>query len=419
MFRLKYDWRPIIILFIAVGCFYQLRGQHLALARSLDRQNYAASSNVGLKPSLKWKFQTKGKLFSSPIIWGDVVFVGSCDSNLYALNKTSGDVLWTYKTAGEIRSTVAVDAGIVYFLSADGYLYALDAQTGRKLWQFSTNGEKSYDVWDYFLSSPAVVDGVVYFGSGDHHIYAVGAKSGKLIWKFLTGGIVHAAPTLTREHVFIGSFDGYFYCLKKDGTLDWRFKTIGERYFPKGEIQFNAVVADSTVYFGARDFNVYALNTTNGSGFWVYHQPGSWTSVPSIFDDKLVVTMSDSYSILVLNRIDGMKIAEPKVPLNTFSSATIAGDAAFFGTLDGVIYRLNIKKGEVVPIFQTESSKKNRQLFLNGENMLHADLQQKYKNDITRLFADYLQMGSVFSTLWIEDNRLYFGSADGAIYALE
>ncbi|WP_343321809.1 PQQ-binding-like beta-propeller repeat protein [Sphingobacterium multivorum] len=417
MFGLKYDWRPIIILFFTIVGFYQLRAQQLA--RSLDRQNYIAQSNISLNPALKWKFKTNGRLFSSPIIWEDIAFVGSCDSNLYALNKTSGNILWKYKTAGEIRSTVAVDAGVVYFLSADGYFYALEAQTGRKLWQFSTNGEKSYDVWDYFLSSPAVADGVVYFGSGDHHIYALDAKSGKLVWKFLTGGIVHAAPTLTREHVFIGSFDGFFYCLKKDGTLNWKFKTVGERYFPKGEIQFHAVVADNTVYFGARDFNVYALNTTNGSGFWVYHQPGSWTSVPSIFDEKLVVTMSDSYSILVLNRMDGVKIVEPKVPLNTFSSASIVGNEAFFGTMDGVIYRLNIKNGEVVPLFQTESSKKKRQLFINDENVLRADLQQKYKDDITRLFADYLQMGSIFSTIWIDENRLYFSSADGAIYALE
>lgn len=417
MLGLKYDWRPIIILLFVVGGLFPLRGQHLA--RGLDRQNNTSFSAISSKPLLKWKFQTKGKLFSSPVICGDIVFIGSCDSNLYALNKTSGNILWKYKTGGEIRSTVAVEASIVYFLSADGYLYALDVDTGRELWRFSTNGEKSYDVWDYFHSSPAVADGVVYFGSGDYHIYAVDAKSGKLVWKFLTGGIVHAAPTLTPENVYIGSFDGSFYCLKKDGTLQWKFKTVGERYFPKGEIQFHAVLADSTVYFGARDFNVYALNANNGSGVWVYHQPGSWTSIPSVFDKRLVVTMSDSYSILVLNKMDGVKLAEPKVPLNTFSSATIAGDAAFFGTLDGVIYRLNIKKGEVVPIFQTESSKKNRQLFINDENMLRADLQQKYEDDITRLFADYMQMGSIFSTIWIDENRLYFSSADGAVYALE
>ena len=417
MFGLRYNWCPIIIVLFLIGGCYQLQAQHLA--RSLDRQNNTSFSAISSKPALKWKFQTKGKLFSSPVICGDIVFMGSCDSNLYALNKTNGDILWKYKTGGEIRSTVAVEGSIVFFLSADGYLYALDALTGRELWRFSTNGEQNYDVWDYFHSSPAVADGVVYFGSGDHHIYAVDAKSGKLVWKFMTEGIVHAAPTLTAENVYIGSFDGYFYCLKKDGTLRWKFKTVGERYFPKGEIQFHAVVADSTIYFGARDFNVYALNANDGSGFWVYHQPGSWASIPSIFDEKLVVTMSDSYSILVLNKMDGVKLAEPKVPLNTFSSASIAGSEAFFGALDGIIYRLNIKNGEVLPIFQTESSRKKKPLFFNDEGTLRTDLQQKYAGDITRLFADYLQMGSVFSTIWIDDNRLYFSAADGALYALE
>jgi hypothetical protein len=58
MFGLKYDWRPIIILFIAVGCFCQLRAQQLA--KGLDRQNYTAQSNIRLNPALKWKFK-KGK----------------------------------------------------------------------------------------------------------------------------------------------------------------------------------------------------------------------------------------------------------------------------------------------------------------------------------------------------------------------
>jgi len=28
-------------------------------------------------------------------------------------------------------------------------------------------------------------------------------------------------------------------------------------------------------------------------------------------------------------------------------------------------------------------------------------------------------MGSIFSTVWIDDGALYFGSADGYIYAIE
>ncbi|MDR2276111.1 MAG: PQQ-binding-like beta-propeller repeat protein [Sphingobacterium sp.] len=417
MFDRRYYCCYIVLLLNVISNLSQLYGQQLA--RTSDRQNYISSAQIRLHPAVKWKFQTKGQIFTSPIVFKDKVIVGSCDSNLYALDKINGKVIWKFKTKGEIRSTVAIDSNLLYFMCSDGHLYALNTETGQKRWTFATNGEKKYDTWDYFHSSPMVNDGIVYFGSGDNHIYAVDGKTGKLSWKFLTGGIVHASPTLDKDRILIGSFDGYLYCLENNGKLRWKFKTVGERYFPKGEIQFHAVAMDSSVYFGARDFNVYALNANDGTGYWVYHQPGSWTSIPSLSKEKLIMTMSDSYSVLALDKLHGTKLVEPQVPLNTFSSATIVDSLAFFGALDGMVYLFDTVKGVTVPIFQTEASKRNRSLFVNEEGKLRSDLPEKYAHDINRQFTDYLQMGSIFSTIWIEKNTLYFGAADGAIYALE
>jgi outer membrane protein assembly factor BamB len=53
--------------------------------------------------------------------------------------------------------------GVVYVGSDDGNLYALDAGTGAKLWSYAAGGVDS---------SPTVVNGVVYVGSDDHKIYA-------------------------------------------------------------------------------------------------------------------------------------------------------------------------------------------------------------------------------------------------------
>ena len=51
----------------------------------------------------------------------------------------------------------AVANGVVYFGSKDNNLYALNAGTGLLLWKYTTGGE--------VFSSPAVANGVVYFGS--------------------------------------------------------------------------------------------------------------------------------------------------------------------------------------------------------------------------------------------------------------
>ena len=48
--------------------------------------------------------------------------------------------------------------GVVYVGSDDGKVYALNAATGAKMWSYTTD--------DYVSSSPAVVNGVVYVGSG-------------------------------------------------------------------------------------------------------------------------------------------------------------------------------------------------------------------------------------------------------------
>jgi len=54
-----------------------------------------------------------------------VVYVGSYDNNVYALNTKNGIQLWKYTTNGHVASSPAVVAGAVYIGSFDGEVYAL------------------------------------------------------------------------------------------------------------------------------------------------------------------------------------------------------------------------------------------------------------------------------------------------------
>jgi eukaryotic-like serine/threonine-protein kinase len=55
---------------------------------------------------------------------GGVVYVGSYDYNVYALNARTGAKLWSYTTGYIVDSAPAVSNGVVYFGSADGNVYA-------------------------------------------------------------------------------------------------------------------------------------------------------------------------------------------------------------------------------------------------------------------------------------------------------
>ena len=64
-------------------------------------------------------------MVSRPAVAGGVVYVGSEDHNLYALNAANGDKLWNYTTGYYVDSDPAVSGGTVYFGSEDNSVYAL------------------------------------------------------------------------------------------------------------------------------------------------------------------------------------------------------------------------------------------------------------------------------------------------------
>jgi len=98
----------------------------------------------------------------------------------------TNQTLWSYTTAGRIWSSPAVTDGLLFVGSFDKNMYALDATKGTLTWNFSTGGQ--------IYTSPAVSDGIVYFGSNDYQVYALKANNGNLVWNFTTGKEVQSTP---------------------------------------------------------------------------------------------------------------------------------------------------------------------------------------------------------------------------------
>ena len=122
------------------------------------------------KTPLKWKFKTGDSVFSSPAVSDDVVYFGSYDNYLYALDAKTGEEKWKFELNSiEPSDSPTISDGVVYFGRNCGYLYALGAKTGEEKWKFETE--------DYITSSPVVSEGIVYFGAGgtggDSYLYAL------------------------------------------------------------------------------------------------------------------------------------------------------------------------------------------------------------------------------------------------------
>ena len=71
----------------------------------------------------------------------------------------------------------------------------------------------SYQTGELVTSSPAVADGRVYVGSVDGYVYCLNAADGSLAWRYKTGSGVWSSPAVADGKVYVGSYDGYVYCL--------------------------------------------------------------------------------------------------------------------------------------------------------------------------------------------------------------
>jgi eukaryotic-like serine/threonine-protein kinase len=125
-----------------------------------------------------WKFETRGRIVSSPAVVAGIVDFNSYDSTFYAVDEFTGQLQWKFSTNGELRfaakhihgmeaapelmpdpfdfflSSPVVANGVVYFGSGDHYVCAVDAATGGLKWKFRTG--------DVVHATPASADNALY-----------------------------------------------------------------------------------------------------------------------------------------------------------------------------------------------------------------------------------------------------------------
>ena len=173
--------------------------------------------------SLLWHHHTGGWIVYSPTVADGVVYFGSDDNHVYALDAVTGDLLWRFETGGVIRSSPTVTGGVAFVGSNDNHLYALDASTGELLWKRDTG--------DWVQYSPAVSSGRVYLAAlagGDRRVHALDAATGERIWVAEMPFPINPelAPAVVGGKVYVPGGFGEFRSLDAStGELVWTLDT--------------------------------------------------------------------------------------------------------------------------------------------------------------------------------------------------
>ena len=173
---------------------------------SADRHLYAFDLE---KKEIAWKWKTGGAIFSTPLVVGNTIYVGSFDGNLYALEDLGErcELLWKFPTGGWIWTTPAIYRGKLYFGSFDRKVYEVDVQSGRGRALFSAEAP--------VLAPPLIIDGILLLGAEKGNVYGWDLERGDFAWeKFNLGGSIRAPFVREGDKVFvvagksIWAFDG-------------------------------------------------------------------------------------------------------------------------------------------------------------------------------------------------------------------
>ena len=339
--------------------------------------------------ALKWKFETGDDVTSSPTISDGVVYFGSDDKHLYAVDAKTGEQKWKFKTEGWIRSYPTVAEGVVFFGDYGKPLYILDVKTGEQKWKFETFDSigsstlsdgiiylfcKDFSDHIYFLaldvntgkekwkcvtelvisSSPTISDGVVYFGNDYGHLLALDSKTGKEKWNFETDSeyLGWGTPIVSGGIIYFGNYN-HFYALDSiTGEQKWMFET-GD------SVTSSPIISDGIVYFGSDDKHFYALDCKTGEEKWKF-KTDKGISLSSTVSDGIIYFAMFKH-LYALDCKTGEEKWKFKTKLMISSSPTISDGVVYFGNYDNHLYAVDIKTPKIRVTEKTEKPSENKE----------------------------------------------------------
>lgn len=408
---------------------------------NLEHSGVYNSAGVPKLNGVKWKFHTNGRVISSPAVANGIVYVGSTDSNLYAVDAASGTLKWKFETGSWVVASPAVEKGVIYFGCYDSSFYAVDAATGQLKWKFQTGGERRYigkhlhhlepaaeampDPWDFYLSSPSVWNGAVYFGSGDGNIYALDATTGALKWKVQTGDVVHSSPAIADGTLYIGSWDTYLYALDAaSGKEKWRFKTGDDPEFHNHiGIQSSPAVMHGVVYFGCRDGFAYAVDATTGKQLWKFSTEGSWVNNSMVVHDGKAYFGTSIPGIMhAVDAKTGKTVFDLPTGTPVFASMALADGMLYLGNFGGKLTAIDLKTQKPAWVFETDGAKQNAGALTNADGGIKFEAvftsPKPFYDDMVLAVYKLFSMGTILSSPAVVGDTIYFGSTDGNLYAV-
>jgi eukaryotic-like serine/threonine-protein kinase len=330
--------------------------QSWKMFRGSSMRTGVSASRIRHKPSLLWVTEV-GPIVSSPIVAQGTIYVSTITGRIFALNPSEKKIKWHLNVGSPIVSSPLLHNGILVAATYDSwikgtsftgknFLFGIDTDGGKQIWGYEIPGD--------VFSSPCLIDDmIIVVGSINNAVYALEGYSGNIRWKLETGGEVWSSPSYNGNEIFIGSDDGFVYCLDIDGKLLWKTKLNGKIRSSSPCLSFDEDQRPS-VFIGTYNGGMFCLNQSTGMIRWSKQITKPVMASPAIIKDKAFFAASDK-RIYCFQVKDGSSIWHFETGDKIWSSPSISeyDGVMFFGSLDSHIYGIDIHSGRQTWKFPT------------------------------------------------------------------
>lgn len=229
---------------------------------------------------VKWSYNIRkdgdqNNFHGDPLITDDLVITGTDGGsrptgigNVYAFNKSTGQVQWKYSAGRGVPTGIARLGGNLYAATFNDELICLDLKTGHLKWSFRT--DKPNDQM-YINVTPVVEANRVFFGGLDGKVYALDSRTGKRLWEKNLGSRILGSLAMSGDSLYAGADLKRIYRLRsKTGEVISSFTTDAESY--------RFVLTQDSVITYLGDRTLASLPTSLGKPRWTQESATPWSS---------------------------------------------------------------------------------------------------------------------------------------------
>jgi outer membrane protein assembly factor BamB len=257
--------------------------------------------------------------------------------------------IWSINTHDNLEFPPSIGYGHVYLAQQRGLFFALDPKTGKVAWRKRTRRCSAssptlglglvYQAWMDFLQCPQDRPGAT------GYLSAMNPKTGREKWRY-RGAPIESSPLLAGHTLYFGAWDHRVHAIDaRTGHRRWSFHA-------DDQVNTSAAYWRGTVFIASDGGSLYALSARSGRLRWQAQSNAKFGSreffyaTPTVAHGRVYLGNTDGTMYVYGARTGKLRWARP-LGSYIYSAAAVWRRTVYVGTYDGAFYALDAATGDV------------------------------------------------------------------------